>query len=304
MVRKERKTGMSISPRDRVRAALEHRDLDRVPRGELLVEEGFLDKVYPEMTGCPWRDKMRRMAADSDLDLVTIGFSVEECEEKLKEITWWSGETGFFTVVLLDGVFWHPKDPLSFENFLLGLHRDRKGLKALIESKRTTGLYWVDRCLDSGADGCIIADDIAYNRGPFVSLSDLKTWFFPGLQEIAEAIKAKGGAAFLHSCGNLTSLIDPLCSLGFDGIHGLSRDAGNDLLEMKREIQGRMTLFGGFDIDNHEPREIRSQRETVLSGLSKGGGYILGSSAGLSKATPLDSFSALYAPPEPTGIGT
>jgi len=274
--------------------AVRHQEPDRLPRGELLVEEGFLDRLYPEKSGAPWREKMCCLAEEAGLDLVTIRLGLQAGETELREIGWWISETDRFVTVLLDGLFWHPEDPLSFEEFLLGLRRQGAAFRSLIERKRTRTLNWIERCLEAGAHGCIIGDDIAYNKGPFVSPEDLETWIFPGLREMAATIKGNDGIAVFHSCGNLTGLFDMILSLGFDVLHGLAPSAGNDPLEAGRKAQGRMTLMGAFDIEGCEPREIEDLKKETLPSLCVSGGYILGSASGLSQQTPLDSFGALY----------
>ena len=285
---------MTLSSQERVRMAVRHQEPDRLPRGELLVEEGFLDRFYPEKWEAPWREKMRCLAEEAGLDLVTISLGLQAGETELREIGWWIRETDRFVTVLLDGLFWHPEDPLSFEEFLLGMRRQGEAFRSLMERKRTRTLNWIERCLEAGAHGCIIGDDIAYNKGPFVSPEDLETWIFPGLREMAATIKGNDGIAVFHSCGNLTGLFDMILSLGFDVLHGLAPSAGNDSLEAGRKAQGRMTLMGAFDIEGCEPQEIEDLKKETLPSLSVSGGYILGSASGLSQQTPLDSFRALY----------
>jgi hypothetical protein len=53
--------------------------------------------------------------------------------------------------------------------------------------------------------------------------------------------------------------------------------------------------MGGFEVDRLGPQDIETLKEEILGPLTDGGGYILGSSEGLSIYTPIDSFRALYA---------
>jgi len=67
-------------------------------------------------------------------------------------------------MALIDGVFWHPGDLLPFQEFLLGLARTNEETDSLINRKKETAITTVHRCLDAGAHGWPIGDDIAYAR--------------------------------------------------------------------------------------------------------------------------------------------
>jgi uroporphyrinogen decarboxylase len=287
------------SPRERVLKAVEHREIDRVPRGELLVEEGFLDRIYPNESHATWREKMGRLVEETGLDLVTLRFGPEAGERELEGLDWWVAQSDRFVAVLLDGLFWQPTDSVPFASYLLGMKNEDRSFRSLLEQKQEQATKWIEECLAHGAHGCLIGDDIAYDRGPFASPEDLEKWIFPRLRELAQMIKERGGIALLHSCGNLGSIFDQILSLGFHGLHGLAPSAGNDLVAAHGKAEGRMALLGGVDVDGRQPDEIATFKAEKLAALGTGGGYIMGSSSGLSAQTPLDSFRALYDLPMP-----
>ena len=92
----------------------------------------------------------------------------------------------------------------------------------------------------------------------------------------------------------MTRLIDLLVSAGFDGIHGLAPSAGNDLQEMREKTNRKLTLMGFFEIDSLNPSQIEALKKEILGLFMDQGGYILGSSGGLSLNTPIECFEALY----------
>lgn len=284
-----------LAPRERVLMAIRHQETDRLPRGELLVEEAFLDRLYPETAKGPFTEKMQNLVEEVGLDLVTVRvIDGKEGSEGLQELGKWAIETPYFVMALVDGLFWKPDDPLSFEEFILGICQGEGRIRELIQIKKERALKLIQRCLDQGAHGIMIGDDLAYNRGPFVSPEDLCKWIFPGLQEMAEAIKTETGLAFLHSCGNLTGILDLILSSGFHGLHGLAPSAGNEPLAIRQRTQKRLTLMGIFEVDRLRPIQLEAMKEEIIRTLAAGGGYILGSAEGLSVNTPLDSFRALY----------
>lgn len=284
----------NLTPKERVLKAIRHKKADRLPRGELLVEEAFLDRLYPDNLGAPYTEKMRRLAEEVGYDLVTVRVDDGKSEDWVKEVEEWAIRTSYFVMALVDGLFWKPKDPVSFEQFILGLSQSEEQILELVQLKKKKALQWTKVCLDAGAHGCIIGDDLAYDRGPFISPGDLSKWVFPGLQEIAEAIRMANGVPFLHSCGNLTGIVELVVAAGFDGVHGLAPSAGNDPLAIQQMTHKKLTLMGVFELDRFQPHEIEAMKEELLQPLASEGGYILGSAEGLSRNTPLDSFKTLY----------
>ena len=274
--------------------AIRHQETDRLPRGELLVEEAFLDRLFPEMPSATYTEKLRHMAEEVGLDLVTVNIGGDVGDAGFRELETWTTETSNFVAALVDGLFWKPEDPLSFVAFILGISQGEGEVLELIQTKKKKALQLIRRGLDAGIDGFIIGDDLAYNQGPFLSPKDLRKWIFPGLQELAEAIKMGNGVALLHSCGNLTRIMDLILSSGFDGLHGLAPSAGNDPIAIRQLTHGRLALMGIFEVDSLKPGQLEAMKEEILEPLAAGGGYILGSAEGLSVNTPLDSFKALY----------
>ncbi len=284
----------SLTPKERVLAAVRHDKTDRLPRGELLVEVAFLDRLYPEKRVSTYGEKMSHFVKKMDLDLVTVTVDVENRDAGLRELGKWVNETPRFIMALVDGIFWKQGDPLTFEKFILGITKGEDHVLELIRFKKKRCRSLIQRCLERGVHGIIIGDDLAYNRGPFVSPDDLAKWIFPGLREMVEIIKNGNGVAFLHSCGNLTAVVDQIITADFDGVHGLAPSAGNDPLAIRNRTQKRLALMGIFEVDRLEPQDIDGMKEEILGPLTDSGGYIFGSSEGLSMNTPIDSFRALY----------
>ena len=115
-----------LESKERVLMAIRHQETDRIPRGELLVEEAFLNRLYPEMAHASYMEKMRRLAEEFDLDLFTVR---ADDEHDMKAINRWVLETPYFVMALIDGLFWNLKDPITFEEFILGIYENRKSIQ-------------------------------------------------------------------------------------------------------------------------------------------------------------------------------
>ena len=171
-----------LTPKELVYATLCHQQTDRFPRGELLVEEAFLDRFYPKKSGTPYDKKLRTFIEEMDIDVVTLTVDAENCDAGLKELEKWANKSTRFIMALVDGLFWRQEDPLPFEKFILGIFSGEDHVRELIGLKKKRCQHLIQKCLESGAHGVIIGDDLAYNQGPFISPKDLAKWIFPGLR--------------------------------------------------------------------------------------------------------------------------
>lgn len=205
---------MRLISKERVELTVAHRETDRFPRGELLIEEAFLNGIFPQMVKAPWREKMVVFTQQAGLDLVTIPCHPQKGERWIRELSWWAKESDLFVMALIDGLFWHPGDPLSFQKFILGIAYHDEETDALIRRKKKNAMDLARRCIDTGAHGCIIGDDLAYDKRLFVSIEALEKSIFPGLGEIAETIKSEKGGRFFSQLWKGDRLI------GFNHIFG------------------------------------------------------------------------------------
>ena len=136
---------MRLTSKERVELTVAHKETDRYPRGELLIEEAFLNRIYPQMTKAPWREKMVVFSQQAGLDLVTIPCHPQKGEGWIRELNWWAEESDLFVMALIDGLFWHPEDPLSFQEFILGLAYHDEETYVLIRRKKESTMGLVRR---------------------------------------------------------------------------------------------------------------------------------------------------------------
>jgi hypothetical protein len=92
--------------------AVNHQETDRLPRGEILVEEAFLDQYYPETTHVSYIEKMRHLAEESSIDIVTVTIDSKGRDKGLRELSKWAVDSPYFVMALVDGLFWREEDPL------------------------------------------------------------------------------------------------------------------------------------------------------------------------------------------------
>ena len=186
----------------------------------------------------------------------------------------------------------------------------RKGLTPVLMALKTNGpqlaremrreadevMRIVSQCLEWNIGAVVIADDLAYQNGTYMSPEDTESLVTPFYSALIPLIHAKGASALFHSCGNIAGILDPLVTCGFNGLAACQGQC-LDLLEIKETYQ-YLTLLAGIDSDMLESDAIDEKQkrefgEKILS-LAKGGRFILASSCGLYSRNACRRLRKLY----------
>jgi uroporphyrinogen decarboxylase len=155
------------------------------------------------------------------------------------------------------------------------------------------------RFLDHGADLILIADDIAFNSGPFLPPDSMNKLAWPFYADMIRRIKAhRDVPVFLHTDGDIRSLMDRIVACGFDGLQSLQPSAGMDIGSVKREYGKRLCLMGNLDLDRlmpfGSPAEIAEQVRWLCRNIGADGGFILSTCNILIDAIPVENAVAMY----------
>lgn len=136
---------------------------------------------------------------------------------------------------------------------------------------------------DAGADLVLLADDIAYNRGPYFSPTLLKRLLLPLYRNLLLSAGERGVPMGFHSDGDLTLILQDLTETGFS-LFSLEPEA-MDLSEVRHRFGDKFTLIAGIRASwldgsgQFGSGEIDLRRE--ISSLASLGRIILASSCGL-----------------------
>jgi hypothetical protein len=140
--------------------------------------------------------------------------------------------------------------------------------------------------------GIWIYDDMAYNHGPMFSPARFERVFLPAYRRMIAAYKAAGARyVFLHSDGDIRSLLDMLVDAGIDGLNPLERRANMDIREIRRRFPN-LILTGGMcntqTLVRGTRAEIEAEAREIID-LGREGGVIIGTHS-ISPEIPLENF--------------
>lgn len=147
------------------------------------------------------------------------------------------------------------------------------------------------------ADAVLWADDLGFKTGPLVGPAMFRDFFFEANRERVRRIKERFGLKVLqHCCGNINLLLDQFVDIGYDAYQSIQPTAGMDICRLKRQIGGRIALWGGVAVENlvgGTPDDVRADVRRAMDCAKPGGRFILGSSHSVAVGTRYDNFMAL-----------
>ena len=141
-----------------------------------------------------------------------------------------------------------------------------------------------------------LGDDLGFATGTLVSPAVLRRYIFPHYKRLLEIAHAAGKPFLLHSCGNLTTIMDELIGLGIDGKHSFE-----DKIMPVEEVYGRwgdrVTILGGVDMDllaRGSEEQVRQRTRQILGVCAAGGtGYCLGTGNSAANYIPKQNYLAV-----------
>lgn len=175
----------------------------------------------------------------------------------------------------LDGYFWYPRVLLGIERHLYAFY-DQPELMLRINQDLTNYNKKALEVIGSvlSPDFMTFGEDMSYNHGPMLSEKCFDTFLLPFYHQIVPDLKAMGTLVLVDTDGDLTSMIPWLQRAGIQGALPLERQAGVDILMLKKQYPD-FILMGGYDkmVMNKGEDAIRREFERLLPAM-RAGGYI------------------------------
>ncbi len=283
-----------MKPRERVLAAITHEKTDRIPRGEIIIDDSVVGS-FLERKQVGFEER-REFVAALGLDLVCVAPSWHAPQgpqsPDLSQALWrdlddWAGRTDQLVMAMLDGAFGWGIRLKGFQKFMVSLARGDSGLADLFAVVEAHNAALARQAQEHGAHIILVADDIAYQQGLMASPEILRRHILPSLARQVKTFKGLGLPVFFHSDGNLTDIMDDLIGTGLDGLQCIESAAGMDLSSVRERYGARLCLWGNLDpVYLTTPRtrqEIFQQVHSIIEAAGQESGFIYGTSSGLFK---------------------
>jgi len=190
----------------------------------------------------------------------------------------------------------------GFDEFLLDLASNPGRAHRLMDHVQT---YLMERTRQvlGAADGRIdiveYNDDVASQKGLFMSPAMWREHLKPRMAEFIRLCKPYGVAIRYHCCGGLRPIIPDLIEIGVDVLNPVQTlAAGMEPEALKRDFGGAITFDGAIDTQELLPRatpdQVRAEVRHLIHVLGENGGYLLGPAHAFQADVPVDNVLAVY----------
>lgn len=185
----------------------------------------------------------------------------------------------------------------NYERGLLEFALNPEAVRAAHDRALAVGLLQDEYYIRPGQDAVLWGTDFSYNSGPMISPAMFREFCLPNIKKRVKAVRARGLKALKHACGNNTPLLGMFMEAGYDCYQSIQASAGMDIIELRKRFAGKMTLWGGVEVEHLVSGgmdEVRTDvRRAFEAARMAEGGFILGPSHSAAVGTKYDNFMAM-----------
>jgi len=194
---------------------------------------------------------------------------------------------------------------MGAKHFIRAFYTDRKLVRSIIDRVgRALVEAFTQASQVEGVGAMCLGDDMGLRTGTMIPPADLRKYIFPWHRKICRAAHSQDLPFILHSCGNLTDVMESLIDyVGIDAKHSFE-DAIMPIAEARRRWGERIALLGGVDVDVLARKDIGTTVRYVRSVANSclpGGGWALGSGNSIPNYVKVDNYLAMLREGERSG---
>lgn len=287
----------------RVSAAIQRRPVDRIPKGEITIE----DEVVRDALGCAEVGFEERLRFTSllGLDIYCLSPRWDTPPSVLpnaRDFAWpdlrsWVDRSGLFVFAVLDGAFGWGVKLFGFMKFLTLSVNGEETLRDFHRGIESLNGELARGLADQGVHGFILADDIAYQSGLYVGPKAMRRQFLPSIAHQAEEMLSLGLPVILHSDGNYLDILPEISAIGFHGLHCIDPESGMVLEELRPRVGSALCLWGTLsarELERCLAPEGRADALKKIGDAAAAGSFMVGTTSGLFKGLKIEALRALY----------
>lgn len=303
-----------MKPKERVLAALEHKQSDRVPLFEIWIDEAMVvDLGYKDLQSThvnlgldcvmipnlnpsqsnAWRDGVDEWGrvwsggmykdgvVNTEEDLLRYTPPLEYVDEFFDTQKIEEAKRLYPDYCLIYGSHLAPFTAaylsMGFERFFIRLIEDPAFIQRLLEARFEWCMAMFQKAISYGIDVAVLGDDVAHKGGPMVSPNMWRELFLAYHRRIVEELDVP---VIWHSDGDFTSLLPMAVEAGFAGVHGFEPGVGIDLNKIKQEFGQEFVLIGNVDTQvlcNDDLDAVRKEVKRCMEQGAPSGGYMFAS---------------------------
>jgi uroporphyrinogen decarboxylase len=309
---------MSMTSRERVKAAIAHEPVDRPPHfitfcpdaREVLMPhiegddfDAFVDNDVKPVGGIWWvwdqqePDWFKMDLPTSPLKAKGFG-SFETFYDNVARL---ADESDKYLLATIYGShFEKAYFARGIENFLADMASEPEFARKLLQRVVDYNMTMLDLLLSApGIDGVLLGSDWGTQLDLLMSPDVWDEMIRPGEQAEYDLIHSYGKDAWVHSCGQISRLVPRLVEMGLDVLNPIQPECMS-LEWLHEEFGDDLAYYGGITTQTvlpfGNPDEVRAEARRVrdlLGNGGTGGGYIFAPSQDLQDDVPAENMLAL-----------
>jgi len=304
-----------MTRREIVKAAIEHRETDRIPylidlcpdawealkpfAGDKSTEE-FLDNDVKSF-GIPWwswhqlGSDWRGVDAPTSPAKVIGGGSYPDFINGIKAAREKSDK--YFLVRIYGSHFEKANSARGIENFLADMAGAPQFAQKLLNKIIEKNMVMLENILAvPEIDGVLLGSDWGSQIDLLMSPDTWAEMIGPGEQREYELVHAYGKDVWVHSCGCIEHVIPSLVEMGLDVLNPVQPEA-MDIEKLKMTYGDKLAFWGGISTQDTlpygTPDGVKEEARRVRDMMSQNGGYILSPAQSIQGDVPVENILAL-----------
>ncbi|MCI0513477.1 hypothetical protein L0128_09715 [candidate division KSB1 bacterium] len=195
------------------------------------------------------------------------------------------------------GVLEHLSAIMSYEGLSLALYDNPALVQAVVDKVGELLFKYYEHLLDLDRVIAIFqGDDMGFRTGTLIGPDALRTYTLPWHQRLAALTHAHQRPYFLHSCGNLETILEDLINtVKIDAKHSYE-DAILPVQEFQARYGQRIGVLGGLDLNilsGANPAAVRQKTRKLIEICGDRGRYAIGSGNSVPSYVPLENYLAM-----------
>ena len=185
---------------------------------------------------------------------------------------------------------------MGFNNFAMSLIIDEQLVADVFRKVAQIQFKALEQIFAMPHVGAVwVVDDLAFGTGPMISPQAFRDHVFPWYREMAKKCHDNGLLFFMHSDGDLMSLMDDIIDMGVDVLQPIDPTC-MDIVEVKRLYGDRICIVGNVAnelLRSGTPAEVEERVKYLITHLGPGGGYCVGSGNSVPEWAKFENFMAM-----------